>query len=508
MNTGTEEVMRKQLRHQANGVISVQSLPSNVLVSNIHLQHSEGGSEISFNALHKYHKRSNSSLTSSMGDTNSLSTTSSYKIHRSNSGSSAHAACSFENLRLKAQTERLNNISMRNQSFHAHSRSRLYSTTKSTSMANETFSIVEKGRLSSNPLLNTMLTSPSSNVGSTAAAAKFIAAVQKSRDSKLTSTKYIETASTDRLNNISMRHRFDAHSSGQYSTTKSTTMANETFSIVSIDSTRQRCASFSTMNGRLTSNPLLGTIQSSNTGSATAAAKFVMAVQKSRDCHETASVVLHKPIQVQAEEYAAPAIIDRTMLPPTNLETGIISAVPDCIEDKFVRPSTPLDIVKKSLASRGFSCNTKPSMDMENGYFVNLTDMYDQEMVTAIRSNDIECLTKLHASGINLQCGNRFGETLIHLACRRSSNDLVSYLINDASVSLRVRDDFGRTPAHDACWRAEANLPLLEMLLDQAPELLMLTDKRGHTPLCYSRREHWGVLIPFLEERIDKFRAA
>lgn len=161
MNTGTEEVMRKQLRHQANGVISVQSLPSNVLVSNIHLQHSEGGSEISFNALHKYHKRSNSSLTSSMGDTNSLSTTSSYKIHRSNSGSSAHAACSFENLRLKEQTERLNNISMRNQSFHAHSRSRLYSTTKSTSMANETFSIVEKGRLSSNPLLNTMLTSPS-----------------------------------------------------------------------------------------------------------------------------------------------------------------------------------------------------------------------------------------------------------------------------------------------------------------------------------------------------------
>jgi len=109
--------------------------------------------------------------------------------------------------------------------------------------------------------------------------------------------------------------RLKAHSSGQYSTTKSTTMANETFSIVSIDSTRQRCASFSTMNGSLTSNPLLGTIQSSNTGSATAAAKFVMAVQKSRDCHETASVVSHKPIQVQAEEYAAPAIIDRTMLP-------------------------------------------------------------------------------------------------------------------------------------------------------------------------------------------------
>lgn len=455
-NTGTvplnyslskEEVMQKQqiFRHEANGVISVQSSPPSTVASNIHLQHLAGGSDtgissriqssppsqdeiqqISFNALNKYCKRSNSFFTWSTGDINSLltsSTPSSCKIHRSASGSSAHAACNFENLRLKAQTEKLNNISIRNQSLDAHNRSGLYSSTKLTSMANETFSIVpidsthhratEKGRLSSNPLLNTMLTSQSSNAGSTAAAAaaKFVVAVQKIRDYHLTSTKNIEAAS-----------------------------------------------------------------------------------------------VIHKPIQVQAEEYAAPAIIDRTMLPPTNLKTGIISAVSTCINDKFVRPSTtPLDIVKKAFASRGFSCNTKPSMDMENGYFVNPTDMYDQEMVTAIRSNDIECLTMLHASGINLQCGNRFGETLIHLACRRSSKDLVSYLINDAGVSLRVRDDFGRTPAHDACWRAEANLPLLDMLLDQAPELLMLTDKRGHTPLCYSRREHWGVLIPFLEERIDKF---
>ena len=460
MNTGTvplnhtltnEVVMQKQqlLRHQANGLITVQSLPSPVLVSNnINLQHPAGGSEtsisgsriqsppsqdeiqqISFNALHRYYKRSNTSLTSSTGDTNSLltsSSTSSNKIHRSTSSNSAHA--SFENLRLKAQTDRLNNISMRNQSFDAHS-----------------------------------------------------------------------------------------SSGGLYSTRKSNTMANETFSIVPIDPTRHhRNAGHSTMNGRLSSNSLLSTMltsQRSNAGStadADAAAKFVMAVQKSRDCHlistksiETAAVVSHKPIQVQAEEYAAPAIGNRTLLSPTNLETGIISAIPDCIKD-----TTPLDIVKKALASRGFNCDTKSSMNMEEGYFVNLTNVYDQEMVNAIRSNDIKCLTRLHTSGINFQCGNRFGETLIHLACRRSNTNLVSYLINDAGVSLRVRDDFGRTPLHDACWRAEANLPLLDMLLEQAPELLMLTDKRGHTPLCYSRREHWDVLIPFLEERIDKFRAA
>ena len=59
----------------------------------------------------------------------------------------------------------------------------------------------------------------------------------------------------------------------------------------------------------------------------------------------------------------------------------------------------------------------------------------------------------------------------------------MSFLVNDVGVSLRVREDFGRTPVHDAFWRAEPDLDLLCMLLDRAPELLMLTDKRGHTPM-------------------------
>jgi ankyrin repeat protein len=145
-------------------------------------------------------------------------------------------------------------------------------------------------------------------------------------------------------------------------------------------------------------------------------------------------------------------------------------------------------------------------MEMEEGFFVTLTEMYDQKVVNAIRSNDVESLRKLHAGGTNLQCGNRFGETLIHLACRRSDKNLVSFLLDEAGVSLRVRDDFGRTPFHDACWRAEPDLDLLDMLLDRVPELLMLSDKRGHTPLSYSRREHWDKLVPFLLDRTDKFR--
>lgn len=187
--------------------------------------------------------------------------------------------------------------------------------------------------------------------------------------------------------------------------------------------------------------------------------------------------------------------------------TSIISEIPDRIKYQNNSSETkPIDIVRKALLSRGLDCNTKPSKDMEDGYFVNITEMYGNEVVKAVRTNNVGSLRKLHADGFILQCGNQFGETLIHLACRRSHREIVSFLVEEAGVSLRVRDDYGRTPMHDLCWRVNPDLELFDILLEGAPELLMLSDDRGHTPLDYSRREHWDELIPFLLERTNKFQ--
>ncbi|KAL7519778.1 hypothetical protein ACHAWX_004534 [Stephanocyclus meneghinianus] len=146
---------------------------------------------------------------------------------------------------------------------------------------------------------------------------------------------------------------------------------------------------------------------------------------------------------------------------------------------------------------------TKP-IDIE--FFVQSSESYCQEAVDAIRSGDLGLLRKLFSGGTNLQCANRFGESLIHMACRRSHRDVVSFLVNEAGVSLRVRDDYGRTPFHDACWRPELDLKLIDMLLEKEPKLLLLRDKRGHSPLDYTRRSHWAELIPFLLERSEKFQ--
>mmetsp|Transcript_37 Transcript_37/g.94 ORF Transcript_37/g.94 Transcript_37/m.94 type:complete len:811 (+) Transcript_37:190-2622(+) len=207
------------------------------------------------------------------------------------------------------------------------------------------------------------------------------------------------------------------------------------------------------------------------------------------------------PVQVTADEYSAPP------LERGSSEIVIMSDLPDRIKFQNVQiDKKPIDVVKEALLSRGEDANIRPTVDMPADFFKQYDEMYAQEAVDAVRSNDVDTLRQLAADGKNLQCGNRFGETLIHLACRRSHQDVVEFLIKEAGVSIQVRDDFGRTPMHDACWRSTVDLELMDLLIDSCPELLMLSDKRGHTPLDYARREHWDVLIPYLMEKKDQFR--
>ncbi|KAL7483083.1 hypothetical protein ACHAW6_008734 [Cyclotella cf. meneghiniana] len=189
-------------------------------------------------------------------------------------------------------------------------------------------------------------------------------------------------------------------------------------------------------------------------------------------------------------------------------EKIIMSDLPDRIKYQNTQTeSKPIDIVTRALESRGVEYNgVKSSFDMPEEFFVQSSESYCQEAVDAIRSGDLGLLRKLFSAGTNLQCANRFGESLIHMACRRSHRDVVSFLVNEAGVSLRVRDDYGRTPFHDACWRPELDLKLIDMLLEKEPKLLLLRDKRGHSPLDYTRRSHWAELIPFLLERSEKFQ--
>lgn len=168
--------------------------------------------------------------------------------------------------------------------------------------------------------------------------------------------------------------------------------------------------------------------------------------------------------------------------------------------------TNPVELAKKIIESHGFKANVVPTLSVDN-FFEEITqdhiDGYDTEMTSAIRSEDIDKLKELKEKGRQMQCSNRFGESTMHMACRRGSAHIVQFLMDECSCSIRLRDDFGRTPLHDACWTPQAEYEVVRLLIEAEPHLLLTSDKRGHTPLDYVRRESWEAWCRFLNENRD-----
>ena len=176
---------------------------------------------------------------------------------------------------------------------------------------------------------------------------------------------------------------------------------------------------------------------------------------------------------------------------------------------------SPTDTVRKIFQSSSSSSSqieekapiTENTDYMYTDFFTKPTEeqiaAYDAQKITAVRNGDIVTLRSLLEAGQNLSCCNKFGESLIHMACRRGHIDVVRFLLQDAKVSLTVRDDYGRTPFHDCCWRPSPSYDLMELLLREGdPRLLLLKDVRGHTPFDYSGAQ-WAGWNEFLESRKD-----
>jgi ankyrin repeat protein len=172
------------------------------------------------------------------------------------------------------------------------------------------------------------------------------------------------------------------------------------------------------------------------------------------------------------------------------------------------RESSPQEYLMDTLKSMGSVVQIYSSLEMK-GFFAAPTkeeiSAYGIDVITAIGASDIKKLREYHESGRPLKSSNKFGESLLHLACRRGFVDVTSFLIKDAGVTVRVIDDYGRTPLHDACWTCEPNFELFELLVTACPDLLFMRDRRGNTPLEYARREQWGAYIKFLSERQELF---
>jgi hypothetical protein len=165
----------------------------------------------------------------------------------------------------------------------------------------------------------------------------------------------------------------------------------------------------------------------------------------------------------------------------------------DCDPDDYLR----------QLLQALYDIEPKVKNAIELGsYFPEISDeqiaAYDILVVTACRENDVAKLKALHIDkGMSVSCCNRFGESLLHMACRRGFREMGQFLLDEANVGVRVRDDCGRTPLHDVCWNPQPQLEMAEALIRRDPTLLLISDKRGHTPFQYSRPQHWPAWRQF-----------
>lgn len=177
-----------------------------------------------------------------------------------------------------------------------------------------------------------------------------------------------------------------------------------------------------------------------------------------------------------------------------------------CVQKNSSFDLTPQTFLEKLLKSRGYSTQNFCSLD--GGYYCKPTSLqkasYGVRIVQSVRQSNAELLEKLLKCGLSPNPCNAFGESIVHMVCRRGDSKLLKVL-KDAGCSLQVTDDFGRTPLHDACWTAEPNFETVDIILDTDLRLLNVVDCRGSSPLSYVKRDHWGKWIAYFQSKMEQY---
>ncbi|MGK3740764.1 MAG: ankyrin repeat protein [Bacillariaceae sp.] len=182
--------------------------------------------------------------------------------------------------------------------------------------------------------------------------------------------------------------------------------------------------------------------------------------------------------------------------------------LPDVNDDKL----SPDEFLQKLLlATCGIELVPKKAQSLDK-FFATVTDeqvlAYTMTVVSACRRNDLDALKKLYTEeNQTMNCSNRFGESLLTMACRRGFEAIVEYLLQLPDVDIRVCDDSGRTVLHDACWNPSPQLKIVELIMERDPALFFISDNRGFTPFQYARSQHFLIWRTFLLKNMDYLQA-
>jgi Ankyrin repeats (3 copies) len=129
------------------------------------------------------------------------------------------------------------------------------------------------------------------------------------------------------------------------------------------------------------------------------------------------------------------------------------SLAPDASINSSDGAIDPQVFLNRMLKKRGY-CTTVFS-STNSAYYNRPTPLqqasYDLYLVNVAKNGDTKKLKEIIDAGLSPNPANSFGDSLLHMICRRGWDKVLSFLVDELRVDVRVSDDHGRTPLHESC---------------------------------------------------------
>jgi len=191
---------------------------------------------------------------------------------------------------------------------------------------------------------------------------------------------------------------------------------------------------------------------------------------------------------------------------PAETEQQTSAPITETVPKKEEVESTLQEYFDTLLVERGYDIKTYETLS--TGYYnkasAHQVASYGPRMVQIVKSNDIAALRETLDGGLSANPCNQFGESLLHMICRRGDTDLLTVFI-EAGTVLQVSDDYGRIPLHDACWAAKPAFGVVEQILARDSFMFFMKDRRGAQPLSYVHKDDWAQWRDWFDENIDTY---
>lgn len=133
----------------------------------------------------------------------------------------------------------------------------------------------------------------------------------------------------------------------------------------------------------------------------------------------------------------------------------------------------------------------------------------NKKLGKAILKNNLNLVIKLLERGADPNAEYRFGERPLHYACTHGCYKIVEFLLSK-EADLKVTDDKGRTPLHNACLGdrgivLHCHLNVVECIINHVNdfellhELVTMQNNDRKTPLLIARDYRYDQLVDLLE---------